>query len=362
MINTSWNVYNFRLNLLQALQAQGYRIVVIAPKDNYSAKLKEEGFQFYHLPLDNDGTNTLKELRLFAELYKMYKSIQPDIILHYTIKPNIYGTLAAGFLEIPTINNISGLGTVFLNDKLSSKIARRLYRIALRFSKKVFFQNNEDMALFIKKNLLKKEIAERIPGSGIDTEKFKAPPCISKTVTFLLIARLIKDKGILEYIEAIRIIKKEHKEVRFQIVGGLYEANPTAVKKEELEEWIKEGLIEHINHTDKIKDYISKASCIVLPSYREGLSRSLLEAASMSRPIVTCDVPGCRDVVEDGVNGFLCKVRDAKSLANAISKIIALSASQRKSLGQNGREKIIAEFSDDIIIKKYITTIQETLS
>jgi len=362
VINTSWNVYNFRLHLLQAIQSQGYKIIVIAPRDRYSQMLEEEGFLFYHLPLENDSVNIFKELKLFLELYKLYKKTSPDIILHYTIKPNIYGTLAASFLDIPVINNISGLGTVFLNDTFSSKIARSLYRFSLNHSKKVFFQNCFDLELFVRKGIVKNEKVERIPGSGIDTQKFYAQPSNSKKVTFLLIARLIKDKGILEYIEAIKIIKNKHKDVHFQIIGGLYEANPTAIKKEELDSWIKEGLIEHIDHTDNVFEFISKASCIVLPSYREGLSRSLLEAASMSRPIVTTDVPGCKDVVEDGFNGFLCKAKDIESLAIAMQKILNLSVQERAIFGRRGREKVIKEFSDEIVIDKYISAIKQYIN
>ncbi len=362
MINTSWNVYNFRLNLLKALQKDGNHIVVIAPRDGYSQLLEKEGFEFHHLRLDNDSTNTTRELKLFFHLLKLYRDINPDIILHYTVKPNIYGNLAAAFLKKPTISNVSGLGTVFLNNNLSSKIARILYKLTLKFAGKVFFQNNYDRRLFIKNALVDKDITDLIPGSGIDTDYFTPNTFQPEKLTFLFIGRLIRDKGISEYIEAIKIVKKKYKDVKFQIVGSLYEKNPTAITKQTLEQWIQHGLIEYKGHTDDIKKCISAASCVVLPSYREGLSRSLLEAASMAKPIVTTDVPGCKDVVDDGVNGFLCRVKDSVDLAEAIIKLIVLSEQERLKMGQNGREKVLTQFSDNIIIKKYQDTIEEVLA
>ena len=361
VINTSWNVYNFRLNLLKALQKDGYHIVVIAPYDDYSQLLVQEGFEFHHLNLDNDSTNTVKELKLFFHLLKLYREINPDVILHYTIKPNIYGNLAAAFLKKSTINNVSGLGTVFLNDKLSSKIARILYKLTLKFSGKVFFQNHHDKKLFIENALVDRSLVDLIPGSGIDTKYFTPNSYQPKKLTFLFIGRLIRDKGIGEYIEAIKIVKKTYKDVRFQVVGSLYEKNPTAINQITLNRWIYEGLIEYKGHTDDIKKCISNASCIVLPSYREGLSRSLLEAASMAKPMVTTDVPGCNDIVDDGINGFLCQAKDSQGLASAMIKMIELNDEERLAMGNNAREKILKNFSDEIIIKKYKGAIKELI-
>jgi glycosyltransferase involved in cell wall biosynthesis len=361
VINTSWNVYNFRLNLLKALQNHGYHIVVIAPYDNYTPLLIQEGFEFHHLKLDNDSTNTTKELKLFFHLLKLYRKTDPDVILQYTIKPNIYGNLAAAFLKKSTINNISGLGTVFLNDKLSSKIARILYKLTQKFSGKVFFQNQHDKRLFIENAIVDRSLVDLIPGSGIDTKYFAPTSHQPEKLTFLFIGRLIRDKGIGEYIEAIKIVKKTYKDVRFQVVGSLYEKNPTAINKTTLNRWIYEGLIEYKGHTDDIKKCISNASCIVLPSYREGLSRSLLEAASMAKPMVTTDVPGCNDIVDDGVNGYLCKAKDPQDLANAMIKMIELNDKERITMGNHAREKVLKNFSEEIIIKEYKKTIKELI-
>jgi len=364
VLNTSWNVYNFRLNLLKVLQNDGYIITVIAPKDEYSIRLKNEGFQYIDLKMNNDGTNILEELKLIVQLFKVYKFIHPDIILQYTIKPNIYGTLVARLLKIPVINNISGLGTIFLKEKIIYKLARFFYKVLLRFPKKVFFQNRDDHEKFLKQKLVKKINSETIPGSGIDINRFLPiyrEEHDNEEFCFLMIARLIKDKGIVEYIEAIQIIKKEYQNVRFQLIGSLYLGNPTAIKEEELNLWIKEGLIEYLGVSDEIEIIISKSDCVVLPSYREGLSRVLLEAASMEKPIVTTNVAGCKDVVDHGVNGFLCEVRDSKSLAKNMINMLKLSKEDRKIMGQKGRQKVIQQFNEKILIDKYVSTIEEIL-
>jgi len=266
VINTSWNVYNFRRGLLKALQKEGYHIVVVAPRDDYTQKLIDDGFAFEELHLDNDSTNTIRELKLMYQLLQIFRRVNPIVILQYTIKPNIYGTLAASFLRIPTLNNISGLGTVFLSNNFSSLIARGLYWFTQRLAYKVLFQNYDDMNLFVKYFFVSKSKAVRIPGSGVDTDFFAPCPEKIEPMTFLFIGRLLKDKGIEEYIGAIRMIKKRYKDIRFQIVGTLYPKNPTATTKQQLSSWIREGLVEYLGHTDDIRSVIAKASCIVLLS------------------------------------------------------------------------------------------------
>lgn len=355
VLNTSWNIYNFRLGLLLALQEQGYKIVAIAPRDDYSPKLEALGFEYHDITINNKGTNPLEELKLFYAFVKLYKKINPDILLHYTIKPNIYGTIAAGILDIPVISNISGLGTVFLNDGLSSKIAKMLYKIALRIPKKVFFQNNDDKNLFIDMGLVHQDKTDLLPGSGIDTDKFLPVESVDddRPVQFLFIARLVRDKGILEYIKAARVLKAKYPNVEFAILGAFYPGNPTAIAEETLRHWEEEGIVKYLGTSDNVASAIAYATCVVLPSYREGLSRVLLEAASMAKPIITTNVPGCKEVVENGINGFLCQARDSVDLARAMEKMILLPDAQRKEMGRRGREKIVAEFDEKIVIQKY---------
>ncbi|HIM93632.1 MAG TPA: glycosyltransferase family 1 protein [Campylobacterales bacterium] len=367
VVNTSWNIYNFRLNLMHSLQSSGFRVIALAPKDDYSIKLKEEGFEWINLPFDNSSTNPLKETMQIKYFHEIYKKVMPDIILHYTIKPNIYGTLAAKWLNIPSINNVSGLGTIFLNNTLSSKVAKQLYKFSFRYANKVFFQNDDDLNLFIENKLVSKKYTDRVPGSGIDIDKFKSNYNTQEEgdeIVFLFIARLIREKGIKEYIEAIKMIKDMNlnKQVKFQIIGDLYLSNPSAISQNELDSWISDDLIEYLGYQSDVKSFIEKSSCVVLPSYREGLSKSLLEAASMEIPIITTDVSGCRDVVEDGVNGYLCRVQDSDSLKEQFVKMIELSVDDREKMGQKGREKVINEFSDERVIDKYLTSIHTILS
>jgi len=361
VINTSWNIFNFRVGLLKALQSQGYKIIAIAPRDEYSSKLEAFGFEYHEIKMNNKGTNPVEDAKLVYDFYKLYKQVAPDVILQYTIKPNIYGSTAAGILRIPVISNISGFGTVFLNDSFSSKIARMLYKIALKIPKKVFYQNTHDRELFIESKLVKEAKTDLLPGSGIDTEKFKPiEKKLSKddTLRFLFIVRLVKDKGLIEYVDAARKFKNNQK-VEFCILGAYYPGNPTAITENEMLAWEREGIVKYIGISDDVMSVIAEYDCIVLPSYREGLSRVLLEAASMAKPIITTNVPGCKEVVDDGVNGYLCDVKDADSLSEQMKKMILLTKEQHRGMGKKGREKVIAEFDEKLVIDKYKQAISE---
>ena len=355
------NIFNFRVGLLKALQSQGYKIIAIAPRDECSSKLEAFGFEYHEIKMNNKGTNPVEDAKLVYDFYKLYKQVAPDVILQYTIKPNIYGSTAAGILRIPVISNISGFGTVFLNDSFSSKIARMLYKIALKIPKKVFYQNTHDRELFIESKLVKEAKTDLLPGSGIDTEKFKPiEKKLSKddTLRFLFIARLVKDKGLIEYVDAARKFKNNQK-VEFCILGAYYPGNPTAITENEMLAWEREGIVKYIGISDDVMSVIAEYDCIVLPSYREGLSRVLLEAASMAKPIITTNVPGCKEVVDDGVNGYLCDVKDADSLSEQMKKMILLTKEQHRGMGKKGREKVIAEFDEKLVIDKYKQAISE---
>ncbi len=354
VINTAWNIYNFRVGLLQALQQEGYEIVVIAPRDAYVVALENLGFEYHEITMNNKGTNPLEDVKLLWDFYRLYRGLKIDALLHYTIKPNIYGTMAAGVLGIPVISTISGLGTVFLNHTFSFKIARLLYGIALKVPKKVFYQNSHDRDLFVSHGLVDKTKTALLPGSGIDLKTF-APmdvPKKSTKISFLLIARLIKDKGIEEYVAAARILQKKYA-IECYILGGYYEGNPTAIGKEQMQQWEEEGVIVYLGESDEVARHIASVDCVVLPSYREGLSRVLLEAAAMQRVIVTTDVPGCKEVVDDGVNGFLCEAKNVNALAHAMQKVITLSPEAREEMGKKGREKVAKSFDISLVVEKY---------
>jgi glycosyltransferase involved in cell wall biosynthesis len=360
VLNTSWNIYNFRLNFLRALIAQGYEIHTIAPEDDYTNYLRDIGCIHHNVKMDSRGANPIKDSALIFELLLIYKRVKPDIILHYTIKPNVYGTIAASILKIPVINNVCGLGTVFLKDNLVSFIAIFLYKVSFRFASKVFFQNPDDLKLFIDKKLVKPTAVDLVPGSGIDLKKFQPMPFKrNKKFTFLLISRLITDKGILEYIEAIKKLRSSGMDAHFQILGAMDPEHKRGIKKETIDEWIHSNTVEYLGTTNDVRQFITDADCIVLPSYREGTPRTLLEAASSSKPIVATNVPGCNHVVENNFNGLLCNIKDADDLANKMKHMASLADDKLEAFGKNGRRKMEAEYDESVVINKYLAALKQ---
>jgi glycosyltransferase involved in cell wall biosynthesis len=361
--NTSWNLYNFRRNLAKSLEVAGYEVIMIAPRDSYS-DLLEQDFVYEDVKIDNDGTNPIQDLKTVVSFYGVYKKLRPDIVLSYTIKPNIYGTIAANLLNIKVIKNISGLGTVFIKKSLATKVAKLLYKFSNQRASKVFFQNQDDGDLFVKKHLVDKDKVHILPGSGVDTENFLPVKYEKKDkiFRFLLIARILKDKGIFEYVDAAREMKKKYKNIEFQLLGSLDVANVTAISKEAVDRWISDDLINYLGATDDVRNYISQVDCIVLPSYREGTPRTLLESASMQKPIVTTDTVGCKDVVDDGKTGFLCKVKDSKDLEDKMIKMMNLTDNDRSKMGKLGREKMLEKYDEKIVIQKYINSIEKILT
>jgi glycosyltransferase involved in cell wall biosynthesis len=359
VLNTSWNIYNFRLNFVKALMAAGHEVHTIAPHDDYTSFLTAEGCHHHDLKMDSRGANPIKDSLLIFELFLIYRRVKPDVILHYTIKPNVYGTIAAAILRIPSVNNVCGLGTIFLKKNFVSAIAISLYRFAFRFPKKVFFQNPDDRALFLDKKLVAESLSDLLPGSGIDLNHFvPADFTRNKKFTFLLVSRLITDKGVLEFIEAIRQLKSSGVDARFQVLGAKDPKHKRGISLKAIDEWIDEGLIEYLGTTRDVRPYIQKADCVVLPSYREGTPRTLLEAASIAKPIITTDVPGCHHVVVDGYNGLLCKLRDAQDLAQKMETMAGFDDETLKAMGTNGRLKAEHEFDESIVINKYLAAVQ----
>ena len=358
-INTFWNIYNFRVELINALQSKGHEVIALAPKDAYATKLEALGVKCVNINMNQQGINPFGDLKLIRDYYSIFKMIQPDLILSYTIKPNIYGNLAAKILAIPTINNISGLGTIFIKKTVISYIGRLLYKIGLTCSSHVFFQNNEDQQLFIKYKLIKPTKNSVIPGSGVDTTYFKSNRTTNLGNRFLFVGRLIRDKGVIEFLEAALKILQTYPDKQFLLIGELDCNNKTALNKSSLDYYLNQSSqIQYLGKTDDIKSLLSEVDVMVLPSYREGLSKSLTEAASMSLPIITTDVPGCREVVEHKFNGILCQVKSMSSLENAILEMILLSNETRHSMGLKGRLKIIDTFSNTIVIKTYLQQIK----
>lgn len=358
--NTAWSLYNFRLNLAFALREKGYRVVFASCPDDYVARLVQAGFEYRPVVFDNASINPFANLKLCYQLYRLYRREKPAAILHFTIKMNLYGSLAAGVLGIPAISNITGLGSLFLEQDFLFRLVRHLYIFSLRFPHTVFFQNPADRDLFIRKRFVSAKKAALLPGSGIDLRRFQ-PRKAAPQRRYLFVGRLIRDKGIYEFIEAVRLLKNRYPQIEFAVLGSLYSGNPEAVSSDTLNGWVAEKLIHYLGSTDDVVPELACAECVVLPSYREGLSKVLLEAAAMARPIVTTDVPGCRDVVDDGGNGLLCRPYDSRDLASKIEQMILLTPAKRAEMGRRGRKKVESQFDERIVIDRYLKTLQDAI-
>jgi len=359
--NTSWNLFNFRLPLMSRLRDEGFEVVAVAPLDTYSERIEAAGFRYVAMPMDNKGTNPVNDMGLMLRLYRLFKVEKPDIILSYTPKSNIYTSLVGGMMSLAVIPNVSGLGNVFIRQSLVTRIVKMLYRVALGFPPCVFFQNHDDLELFVDLGLVDRSRAQRIPGSGINTSSYVPNERAEeggKPFVFLLVGRMLWDKGVGEFVEAARLVKLSHPEIRFQLLGFLDVINPQAISREQMQQWVDEGLVEYLGQSDDVKSHMQKADCVVLPSYREGLPRTLLEGASLARPLIATDVPGCRDVVDDGETGFLCEVKNGKDLAAKMQALLKMTEEQRALMGKRGREKIIREFDEAIVIEAYLNAIQ----
>lgn len=358
-LNAAWNFANFRGGLIRALVAAGYEVIAVAPPDEHVERVRQLGCRFIPLPMDTRGRHAGRDLLLLLRLWRLLRQERPAVYLGYTIKPNIYGSLAARVLGIPVINNITGLGEVFSRDDLVARLVRGLYRVALKRSRTVFFQNDEDLQLFVETAMVPAAVTARLPGSGVDTQRFAVAPLPDRApVRFLLIARLLWDKGIQQYVDAARLLRDRGIPARLELLGFIDDDNPAVVSSRDIAAWQADGLVHYLGVSHDVRREIAQADCLVLPSYyREGTPRTLLEAAAMGRPIITTDSIGCRDVVDDGVNGYLCRPRDAQDLADKMARLIALPAAERAAMGRRGRAKIEREFDEDIVVDRYLAAI-----
>jgi glycosyltransferase involved in cell wall biosynthesis len=332
------SVFNFRGKLLEAIAAKGYEIHIIAPDlasfPSEHQKLISLGYKVYDVSMQRTGTNPLSDLKTLLAIYKLMQNIKPDYVLSYTIKPVIYGTLAAWLAKVPhRYALITGLGYAFQNVELHSKrsvfqkLVHGLYQQALSRSHKAFFQNPDDLKLFQDLKLLGSNTpAVVVNGSGVNVTDFNVLPLPTDEqqhakISFLLIARLLIDKGVREYAQAAEIIKNKYPHVEFNLVGWIDE-NPSAITQQELDQWIANKTVKYWGKLTDVRSAIAESSVYVLPSYREGTPRTVLEAMAMGRAIITTDAPGCRETVIDGDNGFLVEVKSVESLVEAMQKFI----------------------------------------
>ncbi|WP_321936492.1 glycosyltransferase family 4 protein [Paraburkholderia sp. J8-2] len=359
--NTAWAIYTYRRGLLRALTDAGAQVTVIAPRDRTFEPLAAMGCRCVELRVASKGTNPLDDLRTLLALYRHYRALKPDVVFHYTIKPNIYGSIAAWLARTPSVAVTTGLGYVFIQKSRAAQVAKRLYRFAFRFPREVWFLNRDDEAAFKEGNLLAHpERAKLLHGEGVDLEDFPFTPLPERAeFAFVLIGRLLWDKGVGEYVDAARTLRGRYPHARFRLLGPVGVDNPSAISREEVAAWEREGVIEYLGETADVRPFIADADCVVLPSYREGVPRTLMEASAMGRPIVATNVPGCREVVADGVNGLLCEARDANSLEQALARMLDLGDAARAAMAARGRKKIEKEFDERVVVQRYRELIRE---
>ena len=371
--NTEWYLFNFRLSLAKALQAQGHEVLLISPPGEYGARLQAQGFRWEALPMDRKSLNPLQELRLLAYLCRLYRREQPALAHHFTIKCVVYGSIGALVARVPArVNAVAGMGYVFTNQALKARLLRPVVRGLMRLvlngrGARLILQNNDDMAAFAKAGLARPELTRLVMGSGVDLARFtprvpsaQASPDVQPT-RVVLAARLLWDKGIAEYAEAARQLKAKGLPIRFLLAGAPDPGNPAAIAQATLDGWQAEGLIELLGQVSDMAALFAAVDMVVLPSYREGLPKSLIEAAACALPLVTTDVPGCREVVTHEVDGLLVPVKDAKALASAIERL-HLDPAWARELGLAARARALREFDEKIVISKTLAVYRELLN
>lgn len=346
--NTDWYIYNFRLSLAKELRGQGYEVVLLSPPGDFQERLQANGFQWIPFPLSRQGINPFNELQTIWRLLRLYQRVKPDVVHHFTIKPVIYGSLAAHLLRIPgIINSITGLGHLFIDPapltRMLRGLAKMLYRISLRRTQ-VIFENPEDRDIFIQNRLLLPKQSHLILGTGVDVDKFHPTPKNADTPLVLFSSRLLATKGLFEFIEAARILKQKGINARLAIAGTADPGNPASIPQGKIDTWKQSGLVEWWGWQDDMPSALAKTDIFCLPSYREGVPNALLEACASGLPVITTDVPGCRDVVKHGVNGLLVPVQNATGLADALETLI-INPDLRQKMGVAGREIAVNLFS-----------------
>lgn len=363
--NSAWSVYNFRLDVIRFLMDSGYEIIVIAPNDEYSIHLTQLGCRFVHIDFNNKTENPILDYIFFKRLKRIYREHSPDFIFHYVAKPNIYGSLAAASLNIPSIAVITGLGYPFAKQNWLYWIVKHLYRKALKKTAQVWFLNNEDAKVFVNEKIVKIEKIKVLPGEGINTEYFY--PDYSKRkksnrrFRFIMSTRLLKSKGVSLYADAARILKKKNYDTDFLLIGFFEKNHPDSISADELNRWAKEGLIYYRGFAKDVRPFLNNSDCLVFPSfYNEGVPRCLMEASAMELPVITSLNRGCKEVVLNNSTGYFCNVNDPFDLADKMEKMINLSDEERTRMGKNGRLLVSKKFNISRIIEEYKDTLQQT--
>jgi glycosyltransferase involved in cell wall biosynthesis len=350
-----------RAGLFRALQNQGFEIVVAAPEGRGAAELRQMGVRTEVLPFDPTGISPIGDLMLLRRFRALMKRLKPAAFIAFTVKPNIYGSVAARRVGVPSINNISGLGRVFVSRTLLTRLVERLYRWGFRKSCVVFFENRDDEQLFLERRIVRPDQAVPLAGAGLDLELFSPRRGRRKKgapFTFLLAARLLWHKGVREFVDAARRVGSEHPDTEFRILGFVEPPGRDSVPEAMLRSWADEGVIDYAGGTADVRPMIAAADCVVLPTfYREGVPRILMEAAAMAKPVIATDMPGCLDAVDHGVTGFICAPKSAQSLAEAMGKMLRLGSDQRQQMGREGRAKMERQFKEEFVHRAYVEAL-----
>lgn len=364
--NSSWYLYNFRYSTIIEALDRGYQVTCLSPEDSYSKKLIKLGCLHHPISFQSKTTNPLLELALIVKFFWAYFRIKPNIVFHFTVKNNIYGTFAAAIHGIPTVNNISGMGTAFLKKNFLSSLVLFLYKLSQRFAKKIFCQNIEDLNFLIKNRIASESKLILIPGSGVNTSKFHPNLKDShkqsnnnKEFTFLYAGRMLYDKGLRELIEAFKSLNFPEMKCNLILCGFLDVDNISAITESDLKVWEKISGVEWIGPSDNVELIMARADCVVLPSYREGMPKSLLEAGAMGLPVIATNVPGCRSIVKNELNGYLCEPYSSESLKDAMTKIINLDKEGLIEMGVFARNRVVKDFDEQLVINFFFEVLQD---
>lgn len=358
--NTDWYLYNFRRSLAESLRQEGHEVVLVSPTGPYGPKLEKLGFRWLPFDFSTRSTNPIAELVVLYRLYRLYCRERPDLCHHFTIKCLLYGSIAARLAGIrKVVNAVTGLGHIFTDPGLKARLLRpavkALYRFALGGEgTRTIFQNSEDRDYFLAAGLVAAERVTLIRGSGVDTGFFTpAPPAPDKEgpIKVLFASRLMREKGIFELLAAARELRTQGAPVQFIFAGDLYPGNPSSLTPGDLDAIRAEGLVDYRGHVDDMRELLAECDIVVLPSYREGTPRILIEAAAMARPIIATDIAGCRGLVVDGENGLLVPVQAVEPLAEAVATLAA-DAALRLRMGETGRRIVLQDFDEKIVIEK----------
>lgn len=360
--NNAWSVYNFRLDVIRFLLRHRAKVMVIAAADGYAEKLVAEGCSFYPVTINNRGANPLKDISLYFTLRSFYRRLKPDFIFHFVAKPNIYGSFAASAASIRSVAVITGLGYPFAKRNMLFYIMRTLYRASLKNAWEVWFLNDGDAQVFIRENIVGPHQVKVLSGEGVNTEFFHRqnglPVPSSRPFRFIMSARLLKSKGVRTYAAAARLLLAKKIAVDFSLIGLFEKGHPDAIGEDEVITWQREGLLRFEGFAPDVRPHLLDADCLVFPSsYSEGVPRSLLEASAMELPAITTYNRGCVEVVEDEVNGYLCKPNNAEDLALKMEKMMNLSPEQRAHMGKRGRAIVLEKFDVRKIIQEYANTL-----